>query len=99
MTPRTAYTRTDLTPRIFSGVARPRGRGKLERFFDSLSQMLLSRLPGYARTQADRKAVLTLADLAGEIETYLIGDYLVTPHSTTGQAPQARWEAGGFLPQ
>jgi putative transposase len=84
---------------IFSGVARPRGRGKLERFFDSLSQMLLSRLPGYARTQADRKAVLTLADLAGEIETYLIGDYLVTPHSTTGQAPQARWEAGGFLPQ
>lgn len=84
---------------IFSGVARPRGRGKLERFFDSLSQMLLSRLPGYARTQADRKAVLTMADLAGEIETYLIGEYLVTPHSTTGQAPQARWEAGGFLPQ
>jgi putative transposase len=84
---------------IFSGVARPRGRGKLERFFDSLSQVLLSRLPGYARTQADRKAVLTLADLAGEIETYLIGEYLVTPHSTTGQAPQARWEAGGFLPQ
>jgi putative transposase len=84
---------------IFSGVARPRGRGKLERFFDSLSQMLLSRLPGYARTQADRKAVLALADLAGEIETYLIGDYLATPHSTTGQASQARWEAGGFLPQ
>ena len=84
---------------IFSGVARPRGRGKLERFFDSLSQVLLSRLPGYARTQADRKAVLTLSELSGEIETYLIGEYLVTPHSTTGQAPQARWEAGGFLPQ
>ena len=84
---------------IFSGVARPRGRGKLERFFDSLSQVLLSRLPGYARTQADRKAVLTLPELSGEIETYLIGEYLVTPHGTTGQAPQARWEAGGFLPQ
>ena len=84
---------------IFSGVARPRGRGKIERFFDSLSQVLLSRLPGYARTQADRKAVLTLPDLSGEIETYLIGEYLVTPHSTTGQAPQARWGAGGFLPQ
>jgi putative transposase len=84
---------------IFSGVARPRGRGKIERFFDSLSQVLFSRLPGYSRTQANRKAVLSLADLAGEIETYLIGEYLVTPHSTTGQAPQARWEAGGFLPQ
>lgn len=84
---------------IFSGVARPRGRRKIERFFDSLSQVLLSRLPGYARTQADRSAVLSLADLASEIETYLIREYLVTPHSTTGQAPQARWEAGGFLPQ
>ncbi len=84
---------------IFSGVARPRGRGKIERFFDSLSQVLLSRLPGFSRTQADRKAVLSLADLAGEIETYLVGEYLVTPHSATGQAPQARWEAGGFLPQ
>ena len=50
-------------------------------------------------TQADRAAVLTLTGLAGEIENYLIRDYLVTPHSTTGQAPQARWEAGGFLPQ
>ena len=84
---------------IFSGVARPRGRGKIERFFDTLSQVLFSRLPGYSRTQADRKAVLSLAGLSGEIETYLIGEYLVTPHSTTGQAPQARWEAGGFLPQ
>ena len=33
------------------------------------------------------------------MERYLIDDYLVTPHSETGQAPQARWEAGGFLPQ
>ena len=29
----------------------------------------------------------------------MIREYLVTPHSVTGQAPQARWEAGGFLPQ
>ena len=84
---------------IFSGVARPRGRGKIERFFDSLSQVLLSRLPGFSRTESGRRAVLTQSELAGKIETYLIKEYLVTPHSTTGQAPQARWEAGGFLPQ
>ena len=84
---------------INSTVARPRGRGKIERFFDSLAQVLLSRLPGFSRTQADRAAVLTQTALAGEIENYLIQEYLVTPHSTTGQAPQARWEAGGFLPQ
>jgi len=85
--------------RINSTVARPRGRGKIERFSDSLAQVLLSRLPGFSRTQADRAAVLTQTALAGEIENYLIREYLVTPHSTTGQAPQARWEAGGFLPQ
>nr|WP_020467577.1 DDE-type integrase/transposase/recombinase [Singulisphaera acidiphila] len=39
---------------INSTVARPRGRGKIERFFDSLAQVLLSRLPGFSRTQADR---------------------------------------------
>jgi putative transposase len=84
---------------IFSGVARPRGRGKIERFFDSLSQVLLSRLPGFSRTESGRRAVLTQSEMAAKIETYLIEEYLVTPHSTTGQAPQARWEAGGFLPQ
>jgi len=84
---------------IFSGVAQPRGRGKIERFFDSLSQVLLSRLPGFSRTESGRRAVLTQSELAAKIETYLIEEYLVTPHSTTGQAPQARWEAGGFLPQ
>jgi putative transposase len=84
---------------INSTVACPRGRGKIERFFDSLAQVLLSRLPGFSRKQADRSAVLTQTALAGEIENYLIREYLVTPHSVTGQAPQARWEAGGFLPQ
>jgi len=84
---------------INSTVACPRGRGKIERLFDSLAQVLLSRLPGFSRTQGDRAAVLTQAALAGAIENYLIREYLVTPHSTTGQAPQARWEAGGFLPQ
>jgi putative transposase len=83
---------------VFSAVGRPRGRGKIERFFESLSQMLLSRLPGYARTQAARAAVLTLAELASQIEDYLIREYLVTSHSATGQPPQARWESGGFLP-
>ena len=43
--------------------------------------------------------MLTLPELGQELERYLIGEYLVTPHRTTKQAPQARWEAGGFLPQ
>ena len=83
---------------MFSAVGIPRGRGKIERFFESLSQVLLSRLPGYARSQGKRAAVLTLPDLASQLECYLIEEYLATPHSATGQAPQTRWEAGGFLP-
>jgi putative transposase len=83
---------------VFSGVGMPRGRGKIERFFESLSQMLLSRLPGYARSEASRTAVLTLCELADQLERYLIEEYHTTPHSATGQPPQARWDAGGFLP-
>jgi putative transposase len=84
---------------VFSAVGRPRGRGKIERFFNSISQVLLSRLPGYARRESERRAVLSLADLSQEIENYLVHEDQVTAHRTTGQAPQARWEAGGFLPQ
>jgi putative transposase len=33
---------------INSGVVRPRGRGKIEQFFETITEVLLSRLPGYA---------------------------------------------------
>ena len=90
----------DLKIRLsFSTVAKPRGRGKIERFFESLSQVCLSRLPGYGRPASAEAAVLTLSQLTQELEHYLIDEYLVTPHSATHEAPQARWEAGGFLPQ
>jgi putative transposase len=85
---------------VFSAIGKPRGRGKIERFFESLSQVFLSRLPGYRCSVSNARAgVLTLPDLARELEHYLIGEYHVTPHRTTGQAPQERWEATGFLPQ
>jgi hypothetical protein len=42
---------------------------------------------------------LSLSDLSRQLENYLVNQYLVSPYSTTGQAPQTRWEASGFLPQ
>jgi putative transposase len=84
---------------IFSTVGKPRGRGKIERFFASLSQVFLSRLQGSARSEKEKSGILALSDLSRELENYLVSQYLVSPHSTTGQAPQTRWEAGGFLPQ
>jgi putative transposase len=60
---------------INSMVGRPRGRGKIERFFESVSQVLLPRLPGHAPTGAAPKAGLTLAELAAELERFLVEEY------------------------
>jgi putative transposase len=85
---------------VFSTVAKPRGRGKLERFFETVSQVLLPRLPGYSPgAGAVRGTKLTLEQLAKELETFLVREYHLAPHSTTKEPPQARWEKGGFLPQ
>lgn len=90
----------DLKVRLInSGVGRPRGRGKIERFFESVSQVLLPRLPGYAPAGATLKAELSLAELATELERFLVEEYHEDPHTTTGFKPHERWIAGGFLPR
>lgn len=84
---------------IFSTVGKPRGRGKIERFFASLSQVFLPRLQGFARSEKGKPGTLTLSELSRELENYLVNQYLLSPHSATRQAPQSRWETGGFVPQ
>ena len=85
---------------IFSTVGKPRGRGKIERFFETLTQVLLPRLPGFSPgNSAGRSHTLTLEQLAKEVETFIVREYHLAPHSTTKEPPQARWEKGGFLPQ
>ena len=84
---------------INSMVGRPRGRGKIERFFESVAQVLLPRLPGYGPGGAVQKAELTLAEMATELERFLVDEYHNEPHTTTGFKPQERWTSGGFLPQ
>ncbi|HEY6340099.1 MAG TPA: Mu transposase C-terminal domain-containing protein [Bryobacteraceae bacterium] len=84
---------------VFSAVGKPRGRGKIERFFSTINQMLLSGLPGYAPEGAKAKASLTLSQLCYAFEEFTLSKYNVTPHSVTGVAPLSRWRAGGFLPR
>jgi putative transposase len=84
---------------VNSGVGRPRGRGKIERFFESVSQVLLPRLPGYGPGGTAQKAGLTLAEMTAELEKFLVDEYHKETHTTTGFKPQERWAAGGFLPQ
>ena len=95
---------------VFSRVGRPRGRGKIERFFQSVEQLLLEQLPGYApkeawpqaggETQAEpRAAVLTLGELEQRFRTWLLSEYHRRVQKGQRKGPQERWEEGGFLPR
>jgi putative transposase len=78
----------------------PRGRGRLERFFLTVQQMLLCELPGYAppKQGVRDEPRLTLDDLEQHFRDFVCDMYHVQPHSETPIPPQQRWEAGGFLP-
>jgi putative transposase len=85
---------------VFSEPNMPRGRGKIERFFRAVNQMLLCGLPGYtpAGLPPDH-AVLSVRAFEAKLEQFILDQYHQEPHSETGELPQARWEGGGFLPR
>ena len=85
---------------VFSHVGMPRGRGRIERFFRTLSQLFLCGLPGYTPPDmSPATPALQLADFEQRLGEFLLGVYHARIHSETGVAPQERWEAGGFLPR
>ena len=85
---------------VFSLPGKPRGRGRVERFFETVNQRFLADLPGYAPAgQTHRPPALTLGALDHAFRRFVLGDYHQTPHSATGMPPQARWSSSGFLPQ
>jgi putative transposase len=84
---------------VFSEPGMPRGRGRIERFFNTINQLFLCTLPGYAPNGAPPGAsLLTLPELDARLRDFLLDDYHQRVHSETRMAPQARWEASGFLP-
>ena len=85
---------------IFSEKGEPRGRGKVERFFRSVEQLLLQDLPGYApKGSRAVEAKLTLPEFEQKFRTWLVEDYHHRVHSETKCQPAERWEAGGFVPR
>ena len=85
---------------IYSAVARPQGRGKVERLFGTLNTELLPELPGYlASGKPATPPRLSLAELDQAIGTFISGTYHVRPHSETGEAPLDAWRGRGFLPR
>ncbi len=93
---------TDLKMILTNSIpGQPRGRGRIERFFRTVQQMLLCALPGYAppKQGVRDEPRLTLDDFERRFRDFVFDVYHVEPHSETHLPPQQRWEAGGFLPQ
>ena len=88
------------TQPVFSTVGMPRGRGKVERFFQTVEQLLLVRLPGYApEGKPVTPPALSLAEFETVFQEFLLGEYHLRQHSDLPTPPQERWEANGFLPR
>ncbi|MDX2050058.1 MAG: Mu transposase C-terminal domain-containing protein [Rickettsiaceae bacterium] len=77
---------------IHSIVAKPQGRGKVERFFLSLEQKLIELL------KMNNKAY-KLSELEEIIEDFVINDYQHSIHSTTGEAPIVLWNKHQIIPR
>ena len=86
---------------IFSTPGKPRGRGRIERFFGVVNSMFLSGLPGYTPEGGGiyGKPTLTLPELDAMMRDFILGTYHLHEHSETHAAPQLRWEQGDFLPR
>lgn len=86
---------------VYSTVARPQGRGKIERFFHTLSTQLLADLPGYLHPARGRKlpqAVLDIGELDDRIRQF-IHEYNNRMHPEIKKSPKSAWLAGGWLPR
>jgi putative transposase len=85
---------------VFSWPSHPRGRGKIERFFRTVEQMLLPHLPGFVGENGNTAGTsLSLPTFDARFRTWLLEDYHQRVQEEIHSAPQARWEASGFLPQ
>lgn len=88
---------------IHSRIGVPQGRGKIERFYGTVTTELLPHLPGHIRHGTNGKpitpATLTLAQLDGIVERFIVTEYNQRRHSETGHAPVDRWSASGFIPR
>lgn len=85
---------------VFSWPGHPRGRGKIERFFRTVEQCFLPQLPGVEGAEGEtEKEYLSLSALDTRFQTWLLEDYHERAQASINSAPQARWEASGFLPR
>jgi putative transposase len=93
------YVAADLKMQlVFSTPGQPRGRGRIERFFRTVNEMLLCTLDGYAG-KSRRKPSLTLDAFDALFKAFLLHTYHCRPNKADELSPVQRWEKGGFLPR
>jgi putative transposase len=81
---------------VFSLPGKPRGRGRIERFFSTVNEMFLCELDGYALGGAVRgKPALTLAEFDARLRTFFLEVYHRREHAETKTPPAEN----GFLPR
>lgn len=84
---------------IHSTVARPQGRGKIERFFGTLNTELLPELAGHLKNgKLLNDPKLSLHELDLKIESYIVSNYNQRLHSEINAIPLKLWLGNGWLP-
>ena len=96
-----AQVAADLRMRlVHSAVARPQGRGKIERFFGTVNSELLADMPGrLAGGGPVTPPRLTLSELDAAIRGFVTGCYNARTHPAIGASPNAAWTGEGWLPR
>ena len=85
---------------VYSAVARPQGRGKVERLFSTLNTELLPELPGhFVKGKPATPPRLSLSQLDRELGGFLVGTYNTRVHAEIRAMPRAAWLAEGWLPR
>jgi putative transposase len=85
---------------VYSAVARPQGRGKIERLFGTLNSELLPELPGHlVNGKPATTPRLSLSELDAAISRYIIDTYHSRVHSEIDETPLDAWRSKGFLPR
>lgn len=78
----------------------PEWKGKIERFFRTLSQRLFHQMPGTTRSNSkDRgeynavdEAMIVYHEAEDLLQGYLVNDYFISEHRRLKESPRERWE-------
>lgn len=86
---------------VFSLPGVPRGRGIIERFFETVNQLFLCHLQGYMPKgkYPEKTPTMKIDELDLLIKEFLIENYNFRVHSETKVPPQELWEKDSFIPR